>query len=137
MNTPRSRIRVLIAKPGMDGHDRGAKVVARVLRDAGMEVIYLGLRQSPEEIVEAAIQEDVSVIGLSVLSGAHLGLVKQLMGAMQQQGLRDCAVVVGGTIPRRDIPKLQAMGVRQVFPAGASLQSIVEYFTHIEPGSEG
>lgn len=129
MTTRTSPIRVLIAKPGLDGHDRGAKVVARTLRDAGMEVIYTGLRLTLEQIVQAALQEDVDVIGLSILSGAHLGLTKRLMDEMQRQGMEDCLVMVGGTIPRQDVEKLKAMRVAAVFPAGASLQGIVDYIT--------
>jgi len=112
------KIRVLIAKPGLDGHDRGAKVVARALRDAGMEVIYTGLRQTPEQIVTAALQEDVDVIGLSILSGAHMTLVPRVMQLLQEKGLQDVVVFVGGIIPQEDIPKLKALGVAEVFLPG-------------------
>ena len=118
-------IRVLIAKPGLDGHDRGAKVVARVLRDAGYEVIYTGIRQRPAEIAAAAIQEDVDVIGLSVLSGAHLGLTRKVLAALVEQGVSDIPVVVGGTIPTRDHDRLTQMGVAAVFPTGATSIDIV------------
>lgn len=118
-------IRVLIAKPGLDGHDRGAKVVARVLRDAGYEVIYTGIRQRPAEIAAAAVQEDVDVIGLSVLSGAHLGLTRKVLAALVEQGASDIAVVVGGTIPTRDHDRLTQMGVAAVFPTGATSTDIV------------
>lgn len=118
-------IRVLIAKPGLDGHDRGAKVVARVLRDAGYEVIYTGIRQRPAEIAAAAVQEDVDVIGLSVLSGAHLGLTRKVLAALVEQGASDIPVVVGGTIPARDHDRLTQMGVAAVFPTGATSTDIV------------
>jgi len=119
------KIRVLIAKPGLDGHDRGAKVVARALRDAGMEVIYTGLRQTPEQIVTAALQEDVDVIGLSILSGAHMTLVPRVMQLLQEKGLQDVVVFVGGIIPQEDIPKLKALGVAEVFLPGTLLEQIV------------
>jgi len=119
------KIRVLIAKPGLDGHDRGAKVVARALRDAGMEVIYTGLRQTPEQIVTAALQEDVDVIGLSILSGAHMTLVPRVMQLLREKGLHDVVVFVGGTIPQEDIPKLKALGVAEVFLPGTLLEQIV------------
>jgi methylmalonyl-CoA mutase C-terminal domain/subunit len=121
------RIRVVIAKPGLDGHDRGARVIARALRDAGMEVIYTGLRQTPEQIVAAALQEDADVIGLSVLSGAHMHICPRLMTLLAEQGLRDVLVVVGGIIPGVDIPKLQEMGVRGVFLPGTPMQDIVDF----------
>ena len=121
------RIRVLIAKPGLDGHDRGAKVVAQALRDAGMEVIYTGLRQTPEMIVEAALQEDVDVAGLSVLSGAHMTLLPRIMDLLRENGLDDVLVVVGGIIPREDIPALQDMGVRGIFGPGTLLDEIVQF----------
>jgi methylmalonyl-CoA mutase C-terminal domain/subunit len=117
--------RVLIAKPGLDGHDRGAKVAARILRDAGFEVIYTGIRQRPEEIAAAAIQEDVDVIGLSVLSGAHLGLTRKVIAALAARGADDIAVVVGGTIPARDQEKLRALGAAGIFPTGAVSTDIV------------
>lgn len=120
------KIRVLIAKPGLDGHDRGAKVVARALRDAGMEVIYTGLRQTPEMVAEAALQEDVSVIGLSILSGAHLGLVPRIMDLLRANGQLDVHVFVGGIIPEEDIPTLLNMGVSAVYGPGTSTVKVVE-----------
>ncbi len=121
------KIRVLVAKPGLDGHDRGAKVVARALRDAGMEVIYTGLRQTPEMIVEAALQEDVDVIGLSILSGAHMAIVPRIFELMKANGLDDVKVVIGGIIPNDDVPVLEKMGVSGIFGPGASTEKIVEY----------
>jgi len=121
------KIRVLIAKPGLDGHDRGAKVIARALRDAGMEVVYTGIRQTPEMIVEAALQEDVDVVGLSILSGAHMALFPRIMDLMRQNGLDDVLVVAGGIIPDEDVPALQAMGVKGVFGPGTSTESIVRF----------
>jgi len=120
------KVRVLIAKPGLDGHDRGAKVVARALRDAGMEVIYTGLRQTPEQIVATAIQEDVDVIGLSILSGAHMSICKKLLNLMKEQGIQDIPVFVGGIIPSDDAKKLKTMGIREVFGPGSPLKLIVE-----------
>lgn len=120
-------LRVLVAKPGLDGHDRGAKVIVRALRDAGMEVIYTGLRQTPEQVVEAAIQEDVDVLGLSMLSGAHMTLVPKIMAGLREQGADDITVVVGGIIPAEDVPKLKEMGVAAVFGPGTPLQTIVEF----------
>ncbi len=120
-------LRVLIAKPGLDGHDRGALVVARALRDAGMEVIYTGLRRTPEEIVEAALQEDVDAIGVSILSGAHESLVGRLMELLRERSLGDVPVFVGGIIPDEDVPKLEKMGVAGVFPPGSSLEEIVGF----------
>src|SRR5512142_368944 len=120
------KIRVLVAKPGLDGHDRGAKVIARALRDAGMEVIYTGLRQTPEMIVAAALQEDVSVIGLSILSGAHNAIVPRVMELLKQNGMDDVRVIVGGIIPDDDAAALKRAGVAEVFQPGASLDSIVE-----------
>ncbi|HET8549824.1 MAG TPA: cobalamin B12-binding domain-containing protein [Bryobacteraceae bacterium] len=122
-----SRIRVLVAKPGLDGHDRGAKVIARALRDAGMEVIYTGLRQTPEMIVSAALQEDVQVIGLSILSGAHKAIVPRVLELLRERGMQDVLVVVGGTIPDTDAAELKATGVAAVFQPGASLDGIVEF----------
>jgi methylmalonyl-CoA mutase C-terminal domain/subunit len=119
---------VLIAKPGLDGHDRGAKVVAHALRDAGIEVVYSGLKRTPEELVAEAVQEDVDVIGLSVLSGAHLTLSGRLLERLREADAEDVAVVVGGTIPAGDAAALQAMGVRAVFPMGTPLPEIVSYF---------
>lgn len=119
-------IRVLIAKPGLDGHDRGAKVIARALRDAGMEVIYTGLRQTPEMIAEAALQEDVDAVGLSILSGAHMSLVPRVMELLRAQGQEDVCVFVGGIIPERDIPALKELGVRAVYGPGTSTAQVVE-----------
>lgn len=121
------KIRVLIAKPGLDGHDRGAKVIARALRDAGMEVIYTGLRKTPEQVVHAALQEDVDVIGISVLSGAHMAIVPRIMKLLEEQGATDVVVIVGGIIPPIDIPKLKALGVDEVFVPGSSLDEIVAF----------
>lgn len=121
------KIRVLVAKPGLDGHDRGAKVIARALRDAGMEVIYTGLRQTPEQIVTAAIQEDVDVIGLSILSGAHMTICPRVMQLVREKGLTDVLVIVGGIIPDEDIPKLKAMGIAEVFLPGTLLEEIVRF----------
>ncbi|MGH7264455.1 MAG: cobalamin B12-binding domain-containing protein, partial [Candidatus Rokuibacteriota bacterium] len=126
--------RVLVAKPGLDGHDRGAKVVAHALRDAGLEVIYSGLKRTPDEIVAEAVQEDVDVIGLSVLSGAHLTLSQKLLERLRDAGAGDVAVVVGGTIPARDAEALGALGVRRVFPMGTPLPDIVAFFTSYAPG---
>jgi len=131
------KIRVVIAKPGLDGHDRGAKVIARALRDAGMEVIYTGLRQTPEQIVAAALQEDANVIGLSILSGAHNHICPRVMELLQEQGLEDVLVVVGGIIPDVDIPKLHAMGVEGVFLPGTPMQEIVDFINgHVRPRTE-
>lgn len=124
MNAP---IRVLVAKPGLDGHDRGAKVIARALRDAGMEVIYTGLRQTPEMIVNAALQEDVQVIGLSILSGAHKAIVPRVMELLREKEMTDILVVVGGIIPDQDAAELKKLGVAEVFQPGASLEKII-YF---------
>jgi methylmalonyl-CoA mutase, C-terminal domain len=120
------KIRVLIAKPGLDGHDRGAKVVARALRDAGMEVIYTGLRQTPEQIVSAAIQEDVDAIGLSILSGAHNVLFPEIMRLLEQEHAEDIAVFAGGIIPEKDIPRLKEMGIRDIFLPGTPTTVAVE-----------
>jgi methylmalonyl-CoA mutase C-terminal domain/subunit len=124
MNRP---IRVLVAKPGLDGHDRGAKVIARALRDAGMEVIYTGLRQTPEMIVNAALQEDVQVIGLSILSGAHNAIVPRVMDLLREKGMSDVKVIVGGIVPDEDAAALQKSGVAAVFQPGASLEAIVTF----------
>ena len=120
-------IRVLVAKPGLDGHDRGAKVIARALRDAGMEVIYTGLRQTPEMIVNAAVQEDVQVIGLSILSGAHNAIVPRLMELLREKEMSDVLVVVGGIIPDEDAAELKKIGVAEVFQPGASLEKIIQF----------
>ena len=120
-------IRILIAKPGLDGHDRGAKVICRALRDAGMEVIYTGLRRTPEQIVNAAVQEDVDIIGLSILSGAHNILFPRIMTLLDEQGVRDTKVIVGGIIPERDIPELERIGIAAVFLPGSSTQDIVAW----------
>ncbi len=120
-----SPIRVLVAKPGLDGHDRGAKVIARALRDAGMEVIYTGLRQTPDMIAEAALQEDVDVVGLSILSGAHNALTPRIMEVLQAKGLVEVKVFVGGIIPDEDVPGLKALGVTGVFGPGTSMEAIV------------
>ncbi len=122
-----SKIRVLIAKPGLDGHDRGVKVVARGLRDAGMEVIYLGLRLTPEQIAEAAIQEDVDVVGLDCLSGAHMALFPKTVQLIREKGGNDILVIGGGIIPKKDIPKLREAGVIQIFGPGTSLNEIVQF----------
>lgn len=129
MMSQERRIKVLVAKLGLDGHDRGAKVIARALKDAGMEVVYTGLRQTPEQIVKAALQEDVDVIGVSILSGAHLELVPLVVQQMKEKGLNDVVLVVGGVIPPQDIPKLKEMGVDEVFLPGSSLKEITEKIT--------
>ena len=121
------RIRVLVAKPGLDGHDRGAKVIARALRDAGMEVVYTGLRQTPEMIVNAALQEDVQVIGLSILSGAHNAIVPRVMELLREKQMSDVLVIVGGIVPDEDAAQLKRIGVAQVYQPGASLDSIVNF----------
>lgn len=121
------KIRIVIAKPGLDGHDRGAKVIARALRDAGMEVIYTGLRQTPEQIVDAALEEDADVIGLSILSGAHNHICPRLMELLKEKGLDDVLVVIGGIIPDVDVPKLNEIGVRGVFQPGTPMQAIAEF----------
>ena len=120
------RIRVLIAKPGLDGHDRGAKVVARVLRDAGMEVIYTGLRQTPEMIAESALQEDVNVVGLSILSGAHMDLVPAIIDRLKDKGI-EAIVVAGGIIPEEDVPALEQLGIKAVFGPGTPSNEIIDY----------
>jgi len=122
-----SRIRVVVAKPGLDGHDRGAKIVARALRDAGMEVIYTGLHQTPEQIVETAIQEDADAVGLSVLSGAHMTLFKRVLEMLAERGAADIVVFGGGIIPEADIPELERLGVAKIFTPGATTTSIVEW----------
>jgi methylmalonyl-CoA mutase C-terminal domain/subunit len=120
-------IRVLIAKPGLDGHDRGAKVIARALRDAGMEVIYSGLRQTPEQVAAAAIQEDVDVVGLSILSGAHNALFPEILKLLKERGGEDIVVVAGGIIPEKDIAPLKRMGIREIFLPGTSTQTLVDF----------
>ncbi|HKZ94041.1 MAG TPA: cobalamin B12-binding domain-containing protein [Candidatus Bathyarchaeia archaeon] len=121
------KIRVLVAKPGLDSHDRGAKIVARALRDAGMEVIYTGLRQTPEQIVETALQEDVDVIGLSILSGAHTTLFPKVMQLLKKKGMSDVMVFAGGIIPEEDIPALKKIGIKEVFGPGTTTSTLVEY----------
>jgi methylmalonyl-CoA mutase C-terminal domain/subunit len=137
---PESRtrqVRVIIAKPGLDGHDRGAKVIARALRDAGMEVIYTGLRQSPEQIAAAAVQEDADVIGLSILSGAHMHICPRLMALLKEQGADHVTVLVGGIIPEADIPALRAMGVQGVFLPGTPMREIVDFIRGaVQPRAE-
>ncbi len=125
--TEERKIKVIIAKPGLDGHDRGAKVVARALRDAGMEVIYTGLRQTPEMIAEAALQEDVDVVGLSILSGAHMELFPRVVEELKKRGLDDVVLLAGGIIPQEDIPALEKLGFRAIFGPGASTDDIVAW----------
>ena len=125
------KIRVVVAKPGLDGHDRGAKIIARALRDAGMEVIYTGLRQTPEQVAQAALQEDADVIGLSILSGAHMVLVPRLLDLLREKGIADrVKLLVGGIIPDADIESLKKCGVAEIFQPGASTQEIVEFIRH-------
>ena len=127
------RIRVLVAKPGLDGHDRGAKIIARALRDAGMEVIYTGLRQTPEQIAKAALQEDVDAVGVSILSGAHNTIVPRICELLREERLENVLVLVGGIVPDQDIPGLKKVGVAEVFQPGASTQDIVEFIrTHVK-----
>jgi methylmalonyl-CoA mutase C-terminal domain/subunit len=133
--TTERRIRVLIAKPGLDGHDRGAKVVARALRDAGMEVIYTGLRQSPEQIVAAAAQEDVDAVGLSILSGAHLPICRRVLELLREKGMEGVKVFLGGIIPSQDIPELKAMGVAEVFLPGSSTQDVIRLIQATVPAA--
>jgi methylmalonyl-CoA mutase C-terminal domain/subunit len=121
------KIRVVVAKPGLDGHDRGAKIIARALRDAGMEVIYTGLHQTPEQIVETVLQEDADAVGLSILSGAHMTLVPRVIELLREQDAGDVVVTVGGTIPAQDIPELKELGVAEVFTPGAPTQAIIDY----------
>jgi methylmalonyl-CoA mutase cobalamin-binding domain/chain len=127
MSTSERKIRVVVAKPGLDGHDRGAKIIARALRDAGMEVIYTGLHQTPEQIVETVIQEDADAVGLSILSGAHMTLVPRIVELLREQDVNDVLVTVGGTIPADDIPELKKLGVAEVFTPGAPTQDIVSF----------
>ncbi|MGQ9573336.1 MAG: cobalamin B12-binding domain-containing protein [Dehalococcoidia bacterium] len=124
---PKDKIKVIIAKPGLDGHDRGAKVVARALRDAGLEVVYTGLRQTPEMIAEAALQEDVDMVGLSILSGAHMELFPRVVEEMKKRGLDDVVLLAGGIIPQEDVPALQKIGFRAIFGPGASTEEIVAW----------
>src|ERR1022692_3103853 len=127
MSASEKKIRVVVAKPGLDGHDRGAKIIARALRDAGMEVIYTGLHQTPEQIVETVIQEDADAVGLSILSGAHMTLVPKIVELLAAQGADDVIVTVGGTIPSDDVEKLKELGVAEVFTPGASTQQAVDF----------
>jgi methylmalonyl-CoA mutase, C-terminal domain len=136
MPEPERKIRVLVAKPGLDGHDRGAKVIARALRDAGMEVIYTGLRQTPEMIAEAALQEDVSVVGLSILSGAHMALVPRILELLRANGLGDVSLFLGGIIPDEDVPALKAMGVAGIFGPGTSTEAVVAAVAGAVRGSQ-
>jgi methylmalonyl-CoA mutase, C-terminal domain len=126
-SSSQKKIRVVVAKPGLDGHDRGAKIIARALRDAGMEVIYTGLHQTPEQIVETVIQEDADAVGLSILSGAHMTLVPRIMELLGEQGIDDVIVTVGGTIPADDVEELKALGVAEVFTPGASTQHAIDF----------
>jgi methylmalonyl-CoA mutase C-terminal domain/subunit len=121
------KIRVLVAKPGLDSHDRGAKIVARALRDAGMEVIYTGLRQTPEQIVETVLQEDVNVLGLSILSGAHMTLFPKIVDLMKEKGLDDVVVFAGGIIPEEDVPALKKLGIKEIFGPGTPTQTVVDF----------
>jgi methylmalonyl-CoA mutase C-terminal domain/subunit len=121
------KIRVVVAKPGLDGHDRGAKIIARALRDAGMEVIYTGLHQTPEQIAETVIQEDADAVGLSILSGAHMTLVPRIVEILKEQGVDDVIITVGGTIPAEDVPELKKLGISEVFTPGSSTDEIVEF----------
>ena len=128
---------MIIAKPGLDGHDRGAKVIARALRDAGMEVIYTGLRQTPEQIVAAALQEDADVIGLSILSGAHMHICPRVMQLLGERGMRDVAVLVGGIIPDADVAALRGLGIQGVFPPGTPMQEIIDFINRtVQPRAE-
>jgi methylmalonyl-CoA mutase C-terminal domain/subunit len=132
---PPRKIRVVVAKPGLDGHDRGAKIIARALRDAGMEVIYTGLHQTPEQIVETVIQEDADAVGLSILSGAHMTLVPRIVSLLREQDAGDVVVTVGGTIPGDDIPELKSLGVAEVFTPGSPTQEIIDFIqTTVEQG---
>ena len=127
MATSSRKIRVVVAKPGLDGHDRGAKIIARALRDAGMEVIYTGLHQTPEQIVETVLQEDADAVGLSILSGAHMTLVPRVVQLLREQDAEDVVVTVGGTIPAQDIPELKELGVAEVFTPGAPTAAIIDF----------
>jgi methylmalonyl-CoA mutase, C-terminal domain len=130
------KIRVVVAKPGLDGHDRGAKIIARALRDAGMEVIYTGLHQTPEQIAATVIQEDADAIGLSILSGAHMTLVPRVVDLLREQGAEDVVLTVGGTIPNDDIPELKRLGVAEIFTPGASTDEIVEFIREAVGGRD-
>jgi methylmalonyl-CoA mutase cobalamin-binding domain/chain len=132
--SPEKKIRVVVAKPGLDGHDRGAKIIARALRDAGMEVIYTGLHQTPEQIVETVIQEDADAVGLSVLSGAHMTLVPRVLQLLKEQGADDVIVTLGGTIPSDDVKQLKDLGVAEVFTPGASTQQAVDFIRNAVRG---
>ena len=135
MNSVR-KIRVVIAKAGLDGHDRGAKIIARALRDAGMEVIYTGLHQTPEQIVETAIQEDADAVGISILSGAHMTLIPRVLAGLKENGVEDVLVLVGGTIPRPDVEELKRQGVAEVFTPGVPVSEIVDYLkAHVSVGA--
>ncbi|MBM4405065.1 MAG: cobalamin B12-binding domain-containing protein [Chloroflexi bacterium] len=135
--TQKETIRVLVAKPGLDGHDRGAKIIARALRDAGMEVIYTGIRQTPEMIVSAAVQEDVDVVGLSILSGAHLELFPLIVEGLKKKGNDDAVVLAGGIIPEEDFAKLKAMGIQGVFGPGSSTQDIIDFIKKAVAAKKG
>ena len=132
---PEKKIRVLVAKPGLDSHDRGAKVIARALRDSGMEVIYTGLRQTPEKIVETVLQEDVNVLGLSILSGAHMTLFPKIMKLMEQKGLSDVLVFAGGIIPEEDITPLQKLGIKEIFGPGTRTETVIKFVKSNVPKS--
>src|SRR3954468_19745122 len=132
-STSTKKIRVVVAKPGLDGHDRGAKIIARALRDAGMEAIYTGLHQTPEQIVETVLQEDADAVGLSILSGAHMPLVPRIGTLLKDEGAEDVILVVGGTIPGEDIDELKKLGVAEVFAPGAQVQGIVDYIREAVP----
>ena len=132
-NLSNQKIRVLVAKPGLDGHDRGAKVIARALRDAGFEVVYTGLHQTPEMVVSAAVQEDVQVVAVSLLSGAHNALVPDIIDGLKKAGLNDALVLVGGIIPDEDIAELKSLGVHEVFTPGTTLQDIVDHIRKFAP----
>jgi methylmalonyl-CoA mutase, C-terminal domain len=131
--SPTRKIRVVIAKVGLDGHDRGAKIIARALRDAGMEVIYTGLHQTPEQIVETAIQEDADAVGISILSGAHMTLIPRVLEGLKENGVEDVLVLVGGTIPKPDVEELKSQGVAEVFTPGAPVSEIVDFLTSNAP----
>ena len=133
--SPQRKIRVVVAKPGLDGHDRGAKIIARALRDAGMEVIYTGLHQTPEQIVETVLQEDADAVGLSILSGAHMTLVPKVIELLREQDAGDVVVILGGTIPAQDIEELKELGVAEVFTPGAPTQAIIDFIRESVGGS--